>query len=175
MKKLLCVMSLAVVVLFAACGTSEKDPVLFFDFTKTELVSGLSDWGIALTPLFTLDDEESGGKIATYTFSTENDTTDTAMQYQVHYDETTEKVSYIYFSFDKSFMGEISSARTRFKYHISAISQIINPSADIDEIYAKISNANGDSGGLSVYQSEEFSLFASCTDTYFTASFRPLM
>ena len=153
----------------------KEESVVFFDFTKTEFVSGLSDWGITLTPFADLNDEENNGKIATYTFSTENDTLDTMMHYQVHYNEDTERVSYISFSFDKNFMGELSSARTRFRYHISTIAQIITPSADIDEIYEKISTVTGDGAGMSVYQTEEFSLFASCTDTYFSASFRPLM
>lgn len=182
MKRFLTSLILISVVSFSGCSSDvstnnakEETTIEYFDFTNKELVNELeTSWLIDLDLFSVVDDEDGKSKIASYTFATENDI-DTMMHYQVSYDDITEKVSHIYFFFDKDFMGDITSAYTYFFYHIGAISEIIDPDIDIDEVYNEISNVNGnEANSVELYKNEEFCLIASCDNTRFSASFLPI-
>ena len=179
MKKLLAL--IMIFVLFFGCGTQEAkqeketaETVQYFDFTVSEFEEGMLELGVDLLSVTTIDAEESGEKISTYIFSTENDDSETGLHYQVNYNDATKKVSYISFFFGKGFMGDITKALTRYYYHINAIAGIINPNVDEDKLFESISNIDGLNEGIdgsTVYETENFKLFASCDDKYFNASF----
>jgi hypothetical protein len=180
MKRFLTCALLISTISFSGCGAEvsgrtikEEKTIEYFDFTVNEFVNELSSSYLIDLDLFkTIDDETE--KISSYTYMVDNDI-DNMMHYQVSYDDTTEKVSHIIFSFNKDFMGDITSAYTYFFYHIGAISEIIDPDIDIDEVYNEISNVNGnEANSVELYENEEMCLIASCNDTQFTASFLPI-
>ena len=179
MKKSFIATILIAAVSLTGCATKKEEEKVteYFDFTATEFVDYLAEeWLIDLVPITTIDDAEGQGKISTFTFSTENDSIDTMMHYMISYDDITKKISYISFNFDKSFMDDLSNARTRFRYHIGCIAEFIEPGIDAETVFDAISNVNGineDADGMATYKGKDFSLLAYCLDTSFNASFRP--
>ena len=177
MKKLL-ITFMAMVMMISVAGCSTQTPTQeqkAFDITINELVDRLdAECMIDLTPVTVIEDKD-GSKIATYTFSTENDSIDTSMHYQIDYDDTTKKVSYINFFFSKNFMGDVTNAHTRYLYHISAIAEILSPDINIDALYDEINTVNGTNENSSeISENDTFTLFAYCSEEYFNASFRPI-
>lgn len=181
MKRLFFIFVIAAIVL-TGCSknggmtTEENTPkeveTKYFDFTVTEFVNKLYDeHGIDLTSIATVDNAEKGEKINSYTFKTENDTTETMVHYMVVCDITTNKVNHISFRFSKDFMGDIKSARTRFNYHVYAIAKIIQPNINTDEIHNSLSDVIkvGESE-TAIYIGDEFYLNANYGD-YFNAVF----
>ena len=155
---------------------SEEHETECFDVTVTEFADTLEYvCGANLLPIADIDAKERGTKIATYTCSTGNDG-EKLIHYMVHYDETTENVSYISFFFEKN-IADIEKTLTLYYTHIGAIAKIIEPTVDIGAIYDEISNVNGINEGLdgwATYKTEEFYMSASCDDTYFHANFTPI-
>lgn len=147
-----------------------------FDFTHTELVNLLSEnSGIDLELSFLNADEEQGKKTAFYTFETYNDTAETKTHYTITYDAATNKVTCINFNVAKSFMGDLTSARTRYYYHIMAVVDILYPNMNTDEIFDTIKEANIEDDAVNTvcYKNDKFTMLAYALDTYFYASFEP--
>jgi hypothetical protein len=174
MKKRFIITMLLVALVLTGCSSKGEDKKERFDATVTELVETLnSKYVIGLTPVMVIDAEEKGTKIASYTCPIGNSKN---IHYMVHYDETTDNVSYISFFFDKN-IGDIKKALTYYYIHIGAIAEIIEPTVDIGAIYDEISNVNGVNEGFdgsATYKTEEFYMSASCDDTYFHANFTPI-
>lgn len=178
MKKIILLALMVPVVFCAGCSPRKEAPpetpekTEYFDFTVEEFVEELSsDYLIRLKPLQSFTDEETSSTYAVYTYSTEDDTSYTKMFYYITYDNTTEKVSRINFSVDKSFMGDIKYALARYYYHTDAVVKIIDPSADVEKIWDSISFSTDETGSTSMYKGKNFTLLATNTESNFDSSF----
>ena len=168
MKKRFIATILIAAVTLTGCATKENTEL--FDFTVTELVDTMSDeFLLSLEHSTTIDDAENDTKISAYRWWTDENKGN-AFQYQISYDDAEEKVSHISFFFDKS----IKDARIYYLLHIGAIAEIIEPGIDTEAVFDAISDVNGIENATEIYTGESFYLFASCSDTYFDASFRPI-
>lgn len=177
MKKILIIfMAIIMVLNIIGCRTANTIPEQkTFNITLNELVERLNSESMIDLTNFSVIDDKDGSKIATYTFSTENDYADTLVHYQIDYDDTTKKIYHINFFFSKNFMGDITNARTRYFYHIAAIAETLNPNVNIDDLYDKISTVNGiNESSSETYENDVFNLLAYCHDEYFSASFEPV-
>lgn len=173
MKKRFIITLLVSALVFTGCGTkNEEEKTQYFDFTKNEIVNELEEWLIDYT-LITIIDYEETEKIATYTCGSDvititNGVDDGLLHYKFVYNDETNKVSSISFFLEE----DIEQSRARYLYHISSISQSIDPNVNIDEIYDTVKDGlNGE--GFAIYNSENFILHASKSDDYFNAHFKP--
>lgn len=172
MKKVIFIALILSVVFCFGCGTKEEAPPTYFEFTADEFVSKLEeDWSIDLVQDFVSYDEESGEKIASYKFSTTNDTKMTAMSYSIFYDSITNKVSYISFDVNKDFMGNVKNALTRFYFHIGAVAEIIDPGVNVDGICDNIKAAFDDGEDIFFYESDKYNILVNSSEYSFSASF----
>jgi hypothetical protein len=179
MKKKLVFTLLATAIILTGCSSKEATTPTekeTFDFTVTEFVDTFDDvYNIDLTSMTTIDAEEKGTKIASYTCDVASES-GKLLHYMVHYNEATKNVSYISFFFDKT-IGDMEEALTLYYTHIGAIAEIIEPTINVGEIFSEISNVNGineGTDGWATYEAEEFYMSAHCDDTYFDAYFIPI-
>lgn len=177
MKKFFVCMFLFALIMVSGCSSeTEAKPAAVFDITREEFVNLLSEnSGIDLELSFLNADEEKGQKTAFYTFETDNDTAETKTHYTITYDAATNKVSCVDFDVAKSFMGDLTSARTRYYYHIMAVAGIIYPNMNTDEIFDTIKEANieDDAANVVTYKNDKFTLVAYAFGTEFNAGFMP--
>lgn len=149
--------------------TKENTPE-YFNITHMEFTEALADKYLIDLDFFKTVDGDTGEKITSYTFMTENDTAETMMHYQVTYDETTDNIYTILFMVDKDFMGNLENAYTRFFYHVAAVSSVIAPTVDTDKVYDSLKGI-GAADEVKVYTDDVMSLVASNHDDYITAVF----
>lgn len=178
MKRVILLIVVVLAVSLTGCSTkAEETKTACFDFTVTELLDYFeSECGIyAESPR--VIDMEDGSKLVSFTFMTINDTADTKMHYSITYDGETDCVYSISFFFGKDFMEDLTSAITRYYYHIYAISEKIESGIDTDTISDTIQETmrlTDWKEGFAIYESDTFCLFASCSEDYFDAYFTPL-
>lgn len=179
MKKKLVFTFLATVIILTGCSSKEATTPAekeTFDFTVSEFTKTLENvYDIDLSPMTTIDAEEKGTKIASYTCDTGTDSAK-LIHYMVHYNEATDNVSYISFFFDKN-IGDVEKALTLYYTHVGAIAGIIEPTVNIGEIISEIGALLGDDEDITdwgTYKTDQFFLSASCDDTYYRAYFIPI-
>lgn len=177
MKRIVLLVMVILTVSLTGCGTkAEGAKSACFDFTVTELFDYLEGCGInADNPM--VIDMEDGSKLASFYYMTDNDTTESQMHYSIVYDSETDCVYSISFFFGKDFMGDLTSAITRYYYHIYAIAEQIEPAIDVETISDTIQETmrlTDWQDGSVIYESDTFCLFASCSEDYFDAYFTPI-
>lgn len=177
MKKIFVCMFLFALIMVSGCSSdAEVKPAAVLDITREEFVNLLSEnSGIDLDLSFISADEEKGQKTAFYTFETDNDTAETKTHYTITYDAATNKISCVDFDVAKSFMGDLTSARTRYYYHIMAVAGIIYPNMNTDEIFDTIKKADIENGefNTAIYNNDKFTMVAYAFGTEFNAGFMP--
>ncbi len=165
-RKLLVLLLAGVILVVCGCDSGKDATKKVFDFTKTELLAYFNEeFGIVLQPIDVVTDSDGWENFASYIFQTQNDTLETMMHYHISYDKDTEKVSVVSFFFSQNFMGDITSARTRLYYHLDAIARLINPNANMEELYGAIEKGNP------VYTTDDFTVIYSDSSEKFTVTF----
>lgn len=178
MKKGL-IITLLLSVILMGCSTkgdikTKEEEKQYFDFSHTEIVSKLEEYLIDFTDSGIVDGKEETEKIATYTsitdvFNADKNNIDAMMHYLFTYDDLTENVTRIHFFIDRN----STKSAERYLYHLDAMAESIEPNVNTDDIFTAIEKGfnNYDSA---IYEGENFELYASRNEEYFSASFTPI-